>query len=272
MSKPYLTFSGKNTKSHIILTAEDNSSFYDSGSLTIAGNAGFEEDPLTLSGFIESISATNEAYLSVLCHRPMTDINASSGAIIDFNNAFLGEKNPVNVTLNKGTLNITGENVCLGTVTLGPNSSISFDHGNRHYNLSSPDNFKDSDVWVIENMELMLGTCEFLNENFSEEMQSVSVDWIHHLKTYNLNQETVSILLQQNNMVNSARIDSFIEQNFLLLTGITKDNNLPGSLFEGAGQNNIIEKICSYLDFSDVSWNNAAEHADTQTDIIGDNT
>jgi hypothetical protein len=65
----------------------------------------------------------------------------------------------------------------------------------------------------------------------------------------------VNLFTGQNEMADVSTIDKFIGQHYMHYTAVAKDNNLPGSLLEGAGPYNVLSEICSWLDLSDVVFN-----------------
>jgi hypothetical protein len=276
MSK--LIFNGNNSRSYITLTeminapanGNPNIQIGNLANVTFTLSLGAQDDPMPISAVNATLEVANNAYLNLINSAHLSEINVNSNATVDLNNNTGNYDQQTNLSVTAGTLSITGIDLNLGSVVIGPNSLINFSHNNHDYSLKSPDDLQGLDLITIDNMETVLSTCEALNNKFSNGTSIITSDDIHHFAIYGKLDQEVKSLMEQNNMINSSKIDSFIEQSFFWLTGIAKDPNFPGSILEGAGNYNIVEHITSYLNFNDINSYPADNQDDEPVNIIGD--
>ena len=153
------------------------------------------------------------------------------------------------------TLNITGADICIGSLTVNLNSTLNFTHNGHNYTLQTPSTIGiigNNAAVIVQNMDKLLTICEFINNKWVTDTD-FALEEICYLRDYQkLNLNFVSLFMAQNEMVSTDTINHFIDQNYFELTSITHDANLTGSTLEGAGPYNITEEICSWLDLDDV--------------------
>jgi hypothetical protein len=159
------------------------------------------------------------------------------------------------------TVNVTGADLCIGTLILDQNSTLNFTHNNHNYHIqtqigviedNAPDIIEDNTQIEIQNIDQSLTIYELANDKYKTNTP-FAINEICHIKAYQkLDPNFVNLFTGQNEMADVSTIDKFIGRHYMHYTAVAKDNNLPGSLLEGAGPYDVLGEICSWLDLSDV--------------------
>jgi len=160
-----------------------------------------------------------------------------------------------NAVGDNSTLNITGANICIGSLTVNLNSTLNFTHNGHNYIFQTPNPIGiigNNAAVMVQNLDKLITICEFINNKWVTDTD-FAFEEICYLRDYQeLDNNFVSLFMEQNGMVSTSAVNHFIAQNYFELTAITHDANLTGSTLEGSGPYNITEEICSWLKLDDV--------------------
>lgn len=226
------------------------------GVVNVNGGAlGTQANPSTLHN-VNNIEVENNHYLTIIDSSTHLDvINLTSGTI-ELHNSYVSNDQHTSIIIgNNSTLNITGEDVCIGSLTVHLNSTLHFTHNGHDYTLQTPNEIGiigHNAAVIVQNMDKLVTICEFINDKWVND-SDFALEEICYLRDYQvLDLNLISLFLEQNKMTSVVAINHFIAQNYFELADITHDSNLTGSTLEGAGPYNITEEICSWLKLDDV--------------------
>jgi hypothetical protein len=226
--------------------------------VTMQAAQGTAAAPVNLIGATQIEVNAGHDLVVITCNNLISTIEATSGNIDFHNNYLVAPGEHTNVTVgDNNSLIITGTDLCLGTLTVGLNSTLNFTHNTHNYHIQTPTAIGvigNNPQAQIQDMDKLVTICEFVNDKFATAATQFALDEVCYLRDYqDLNHNFVNLFMQQNGMVGTDAIDKFIAQNYFEFTAIAHDNNLPGSILEGAGPYDVLGEICSWLDLSDVN-------------------
>lgn len=219
------------------------------------GVLGTQANPVTISN-VADIEVENNHNLTITYSTThIAVINLTSGTI-NLHNSHVANGQHTNVVVgDNSTLNITGTDICMGSLTVNLNSTLNFTHNGHNYIFQTPNAIGiigNNAAVVVQNMDKLLTICEFINNKWMND-SVFALEEICYLRDYQkLDLNFVSLFMEQNKMVSTSAINRFIAQNYFEFADITHDINLTGSTLEGAGPYNITEEICSWLKLDDV--------------------
>jgi len=219
------------------------------------GALGTQANPPTINN-VNNIEVENNHHLTITDSTTHLDvINLTSGTI-NLHNSHVAIGQHTNVVVgDNSTLNITGADICIGSLTVNLNSTLNFTHHGHNYIFQTPNAIGiigNNAAVIVQNMDKLLTICEFINNKWVTDID-FTLEEICYLRDYQkLDLNFVSLFMAQNGMVSTDTINRFIAQNYFEFTDITHDINLTGSTLEGVGSYNITEEICSWLKLDDV--------------------